>query len=136
MAAVYPGPLAVGEALFSAAEAKLVDRHGGLRRERDILQFDPAHCYGIPGYLQIVETLLAGGWARGAFWPHGGHLFTLHVVAALGLGGCEMNPLAFQPFGGLGDGAAPADGRVAPPEVPGIGFETKAELLARFRELA
>ena len=136
VAATYAGPIAVGEALFSAAEAKLVSRHGGLRPQRDILQFDPAHCYGIPGYLQIVDALLANGWERGAFWPHGGHLFTLHVVSALGLGGCEMNPSSFQPFGGLSDGAAPAHGYAAPPDVPGIGFETKADLLALFRGLA
>jgi L-alanine-DL-glutamate epimerase-like enolase superfamily enzyme len=45
----YTGPIAAGEALFSTAEAALLDRHGGLRRERDILLFDPVHCYGLPG---------------------------------------------------------------------------------------
>jgi hypothetical protein len=34
--AVYPNPIAAGEALFSVAEAKLLDRHGGLRRNGDI----------------------------------------------------------------------------------------------------
>jgi D(-)-tartrate dehydratase len=53
----YAAPIAAGEALFSAAEANLLDRHGGLRRDRDILLFDPVHCYGLPGYLQIVEVL-------------------------------------------------------------------------------
>jgi D(-)-tartrate dehydratase len=128
----YAGPVAVGEALFSDAEAKLVDAFGGVRRDRDILQFDPAHCYGVPGFLRIVDALVGRGWPRAAFWPHGGHLFTLHVVAALGLGGCEMNPLSFQPFGGPADGASPAGGRIAPPEAPGIGFETKAELRRLF----
>ncbi|HEY0395997.1 MAG TPA: enolase C-terminal domain-like protein [Candidatus Elarobacter sp.] len=131
----YDGPVAVGEALFSDAEAKLIDAFGGLRRERDILQFDPAHCYGVPGYLRIVDAMLARGWPRSAFWPHGGHLYTLHLVAALGLGGCEMNPRSFQPFGGLGDGVTPNDGWVAPPDAPGIGFETKPALVRLFREL-
>ncbi|HTV72388.1 MAG TPA: enolase C-terminal domain-like protein [Candidatus Acidoferrales bacterium] len=135
VASHYPGALAAGEALFSAAEAKLLDAYGGLRRERDILQFDPAHCYGVSGYLRIVQTLLAAGWSRNAFWPHGGHLYTLHLVAALGLGGCEMNPLSFQPFGGLSDGVDPHDGSITAPEVPGIGFETKAELYRLFRSL-
>ncbi|HYW53634.1 MAG TPA: enolase C-terminal domain-like protein [Dongiaceae bacterium] len=124
----YAGPVAVGEALFSDAEAKLLDAFGGVRRDRDVLQFDPAHCYGVPGFLRIVDALVRRGWPRAAFWPHGGHLYTLHLVAALGLGGCEMNPLSFQPFGGLADGAAPDGGRVAPPEAPGIGFEAKAAL--------
>ena len=135
VAAVYGGPIAAGEALFSAAEAMLLDRYGGLRRDRDILLFDPVHCYGLPGYLQILRRLEARGWGRAAFWPHGGHLFCLHVVRALGLGGAEVNPLCFHPFGGLPDGAAPVDGRAAPPEAPGIGFETKAALHALFRSL-
>jgi L-alanine-DL-glutamate epimerase-like enolase superfamily enzyme len=135
VAATYPPPLAAGEALFSAAEARLLDRHAGLRRERDILLFDPVHCYGLPGYLEIVRAMEARGWPRRAFWPHGGHLFTLHVACALGLGGAEMNPLAFPPFGGLGDGVAPAKGRVAPPEAPGIGFETRTDLAHLFRTL-
>lgn len=135
VAAAYPRPIAAGEALFSVAEAKLLDQHGGLRRDRDILLFDPAHCYGLPGYLRIVEALEASGWPRAAFWPHGGHLFTLHVAAALGLGGAEVNPMCFRPFGGLSDGASPMGGRAAPPESAGIGFETRAELAALFRSL-
>ena len=46
-----------------------------------------------------------------------------------------MNPLSFQPFGGLPDGVSPERGRVAPPEAPGIGFETKAELRKLFAGL-
>jgi L-alanine-DL-glutamate epimerase-like enolase superfamily enzyme len=131
----YVGPIAAGEALFSEDEAKLLDAHGGLRRERDILLFDPVHCYGVPGFVRIVDAMLARGWPRTAFWPHGGHLFTLHLVAALGLGGCEMNPLSFAPFGGLPDGVEPHNGRVTPPQVPGIGFETKAALRELFESL-
>lgn len=135
VAVVYDGPIAAGEALFSAAEAALLNRYGGLRPERDVLLFDPTHCYGLTGYLQIVDLLTTNGWPRSAFWPHGGHLFTLHVASALGLGGSEVNPLCFQPFGGLADGARVVNGRTAPPEAPGIGFETKADLLALFQSL-
>jgi len=90
IAAHYHPAIAAGEALFSAAEAALLDRYAGLRRARDVLVFDPVHCYGLPGYLQIIDTLTAVGWPRRAFWPHGGHLFSLHLVAALGLGGAEI----------------------------------------------
>lgn len=135
VAAAYPGPVAAGEALFSLAEAKLLDGHGGLRRDRDILVFDPVHCYGLPGYLGIVDHLAARGWPRQAFWPHGGHLFGLHVVAALGLGGAEVNPLAFAPFRGLADKAEVVDGHVALPEAPGIGFELHAEAWREFQVL-
>jgi L-alanine-DL-glutamate epimerase-like enolase superfamily enzyme len=76
--ALYPGPVAAGEALFSSDEARLLDRHGGLRREQDVLLFDPVHCYGLTGFLEIVDVLEVRGWSRSAFWPHGGHMFTLH----------------------------------------------------------
>jgi len=135
VASRYAGPIAAGEALFSPVEAKLLDQHGGVRRDRDILVFDPVHCYGVPGYLQIVELLAARGWPRTAFWPHGGHLFCLHLVAALGLGGAEVNPLCFQPFGGYGDEVVIADGAAQPPDAPGIGFERKPNLYAVFAAL-
>ncbi|MDR3436599.1 enolase C-terminal domain-like protein [Telmatospirillum sp.] len=133
MAASYDGPIAAGEALFSLAEAKLLDQHGGLRRARDILLFDPVHCYGLPGYLKIVEHLVMKGWPSRAFWPHGGHLFCLHLVAALGLGGAEINPLAFRPFRGLADGMEIADGFADLPQAPGIGFELHSEVWQEFR---
>jgi D(-)-tartrate dehydratase len=128
VARFYQSPIAAGEALFSAAEAKLLDQHAGLRRDRDILVFDPVHCYGLPGFSTIVKLLVSRGWPRSAFWPHGGHLFSLHVAAALGLGGAEANPLSFQPLGGYGDVTAVRNGFARPPEIPGIGFESKAEL--------
>lgn len=136
VASIYPGRLAAGEALFSAREAALLALHGGLRPQRDILLFDPAHCYGITGFLEIVETMCARGWPRSAFWPHGGHLYTLHVAAALGLGGSELNPFSFAPFGGHHDGATVVAGRVALPDLPGIGFEAKSALHRLFAGLA
>jgi L-alanine-DL-glutamate epimerase-like enolase superfamily enzyme len=135
VAAVYARPVAAGETLFSEAEARLLNRYGGLRRDRDLLLFDPVHCYGLPGYLRIMKQLEAGGWRRSAFWPHGGHLFCLHLASALGLGGAEVNPLCFAPFGGLVDRALPVGGGIAPPEIPGIGFEHKADLRRLFETL-
>jgi L-alanine-DL-glutamate epimerase-like enolase superfamily enzyme len=135
VAAAYPGRIAAGEALFSADEGKLLDLYGGLRPQRDVLVFDPVHCYGLTGFLEIVDVLEARGWPRTAFWPHGGHLFALHVVSALGLGGAEVNPFCFAPFGGLHDDAVVADGRAAPPDVPGIGWEHKADAWALLRAL-
>jgi L-alanine-DL-glutamate epimerase-like enolase superfamily enzyme len=132
-AAVYEPPLAAGEALFSLAEAKLLHRHAGLRPDRDILVFDPVHCYGVTHYMEIVDALSAAGWPRTAFWPHGGHLLSLHVAAALGLGGTEVNALSFQPFGGLHDDAPVTGGTAAPPDAAGIGLETRAALMALIR---
>jgi D(-)-tartrate dehydratase len=135
IAARYDPPIAAGEALFSAAEAALLDRYAGLRRARDVLLFDPVHCYGLPGYLQIIDTLTAAGWPRHAFWPHGGHLFSLHLVAALGLGGAEITPLAFQPFHGPPPALPVNAGRMRLPDVPGIGFELHDDAWPAFRSL-
>ncbi|HVX76262.1 MAG TPA: enolase C-terminal domain-like protein [Bradyrhizobium sp.] len=136
VAAVYPGPIAAGEALFSVAEAKLLDLHGGLRPTQDVLLFDPVHCYGLPGYLRIIRHLAANGWPSEAWWPHGGHLFSLHIVAALGLGGAEINPLSFQPFCGVASDMKIVDGWVDLPQAPGIGFETHHETWGEFRKLS
>jgi L-alanine-DL-glutamate epimerase-like enolase superfamily enzyme len=135
VAAVYPGPIAAGEALFSLAEAKLLHLYGGLRRTRDVLLFDPVHCYGLPGYLQIIRHLAANGWPSSAWWPHGGHLFSLHIVAALGLGGAEINPLGFRPFCGVASGMEIVDGCVDLPQAPGIGFELHDEARSEFYKL-
>jgi D(-)-tartrate dehydratase len=123
-----PFPIAAGEALFSLAEARLLDRHGGLDRDTDILVFDPVHCYGLTGYLQMVKWLAGQGWPPRAFWPHGGSLFCQHIVSALGLGGVEINPLAFSPFRGLAEGQELVGGQVTLPDGPGIGFEQHREI--------
>jgi D(-)-tartrate dehydratase len=135
IAATYDQPLGVGEALFSLADTRNLLRYGGLRPGRDVLLFDPAHCYGLPEYLRILETLENNGWTLKSCQPHGGHLFSLHVAAALGLGGCESNPHNFQPFGGFADGSMVENGYIQPPEVPGIGFETRSSLYNVFRSL-
>ena len=135
LARVYAAPIAAGEALFSLSEARNLIRYGGLRPEHDVLLFDPAHCYGLPEYLRIIELFEAHGWSRQAFQPHGGHLFSLHVAAGLGLGGTEANPHNFQPFGGFTDDTVVESGFVHPPEVPGIGFEARASLNDLFQSL-
>lgn len=135
VAEVYDAPIASGEALFSLADAANLIRYGGLRADRDVLLIDPVHCYGLPEFLRIVDMAEANGWSHGRFQPHGGHLFTLHVAVALGLGGAEVNPHNFQPFGGLADGSVIENGLARPPDVPGIGFETRSPLIRLFRGL-
>jgi L-alanine-DL-glutamate epimerase-like enolase superfamily enzyme len=134
LAASYQNSLAAGEALFSVAEARLLDAHGGLRRDRDFLLFDPVHCYGLTGYLRILDDLTAKGWPRPSFWPHGGHLFCLHLAAALGLGGAEVTPFAFHPFARYCDKALISDGHADLPQVPGIGFELNRDIVRAFSE--
>jgi hypothetical protein len=61
---------------------------------------------------------------------------SLNMAAGLGLGGNESYLGIFEPFGGFADGIAVVDSRVALPQIPGIGFETKADLINLMRTLA
>jgi D(-)-tartrate dehydratase len=132
---VYVPPLATGENLFSMQDARNLIRHGGLRPDRDILQFDPALSYGLVEYLRTRDMLLAHGWSPRRCVPHGGHQFALNIAVGLGLGGNESYPDVFAPFGGFADAVPVEDSRVALPQVPGIGFEAKQALYAVMRPL-
>jgi hypothetical protein len=61
---------------------------------------------------------------------------SLNLAAGLGLGGNESYPDVFRPFGGFADDIAVEDGYVRLPEVPGVGFEKKAELAKLLRTVA
>jgi len=132
----YDGPLATGENLFSMQDARNLIRYGGMRPDRDILQFDCALSYGLVEYLRTLEMLTEHGWSARTVIPHGGHQMSLNMAAGLGLGGNESYPGIFQPFGGFADGIAVVDGSVELPRSPGIGFEEKAELIELMRTLA
>ena len=132
----YAAPLATGENLFSMQDARNLIRHGGMRPDRDVLQFDPALSYGLVEYLRILDMLRAHGWSPRRCTPHGGHQFALNIAAGLGLGGNESYPDVFQPFGGFADGHPVDAGRVRLPDLPGVGFEAKANLWAVMTPLA
>ncbi len=132
----YPGPMATGENLFSVQDARNLLRYGGMRPDRDVLQFDCALSYGLVEYLRILEMMAEMGWSSRRCVPHGGHQMSLNMAAGLGLGGNESYPGIFQPFGGFADGIAVVDGHVSLPQSPGVGFEEKAELIALMRSLA
>ena len=135
LAVHYEPPLATGENLFSVHDARNLIRYGGMRPDRDVLQFDPALSYGLVEYLRTVRMLESSGWSRSRCVPHGGHLFALHIAAGLGLGGNESYPGVFQPFGGCPDGIQPEGGRVRLPDAPGIGYELKSDLYALLKDL-
>ena len=136
VARAYDAPLATGENLFSMQDARNLIRYGGLRPDRDVLQFDCALSYGLVEYLRTLEMLRAHGWPAQRCIPHGGHQLSLHIAAGLGLGGNESYPDLFQPTGGFPDGVQVIDGHVTLPEIPGIGFEAKADLFAVMSTLA
>jgi L-alanine-DL-glutamate epimerase-like enolase superfamily enzyme len=135
LAAESAVPLATGENLFSWDDARNLLRYGGLRPARDRIQVDMLLAYGIPEYRRILAGFEAAGWQRSAFWPHAGHLFAAHVVAGLGLGSHEAAPDAGRVYGGFWDGTAIADGKLRIPDIPGVGYEAKANLYGVLREL-
>lgn len=136
VADAYSGSLATGENLFSMQDARNLVRYGGMRADRDWLQFDPALSYGLVEYLRTIAMLDAHAWAPSRCIPHGGHQMSLNIAAGLGLGGNESYPDLFQPYGGFPDGVDVRDGHVVLPELPGIGFEGKADLYGEMRSLA
>jgi L-alanine-DL-glutamate epimerase-like enolase superfamily enzyme len=123
-------PIATGENLFSFDDARNLVRYGGLHPERDFIQVDPLLAYGVHEYVRILEL-----WPHGQMLPHAGHLFAAHCVAAFGLGMAEAAPDASLVYGGYWDGVRVEGGRVRIPDIPGAGFEAKANLFAVLERL-
>ena len=136
LADYYPGPMATGENLFSHHDARNLLRYGGMRPDRDWLQFDCALSYGLCEYQRTLAALQAHGWSASRCIPHGGHQMSLNIAAGLGLGGNESYPDLFQPYGGFPDGVRVIDGHITMPDLPGIGFEGKSDLAAEMHALA
>ena len=132
----YPRAMATGENLFSHQDARNLLRYGGMRPDRDWLQFDCALSYGLVEYLRTLDVLAQHGWSPERCIPHGGHQMSLNIAAGLGLGGNESYPDLFQPYGGFPDSVRVEDGHIVMPDLPGIGFEGKSDLIKVMRELA
>jgi L-alanine-DL-glutamate epimerase-like enolase superfamily enzyme len=127
--------MATGENLFSHQDARNLLRHGGMRPDRDYLQFDCALSYGLVEYLRTLEVLEQNGWSSRRIVPHGGHQMSLNIAAGLHLGGNESYPDVFKPFGGFADGIGSRTAMSACRTFPGVGFEAKSELHALMRTL-
>ncbi len=136
LAEFYPGPMATGENLFSHQDANNLLRYGGMRPNRDWLQFDCALSYGLCEYQRTLNIVRAAGWSPRRCIPHGGHQMSLNLAAGLGLAGNESYPDLFQPYGGFPDGVRVESGHILMPELPGIGFEGKSDLIRVMRDLA
>jgi D(-)-tartrate dehydratase len=136
LAEFYPAPMATGENLFSHQDARNLLRYGGMRPDRDWLQFDCALSYGLCEYLRTLQVMKNAGWPASRAIPHGGHQMSLNIAAGLGLGGNESYPDLFQPFGGFPDSVRVESGYLVMPDLPGIGFEGKSDLIQVMRRLA
>jgi L-alanine-DL-glutamate epimerase-like enolase superfamily enzyme len=129
-------PISTGENLFSMQDSRNLIRYGGMRKEQDFLQMDPALSYGLVEYLRTLDMLEKNGWSLRRCIPHGGHQMALHIAAGLGLGGNESYPGVFEPFGGFADGVPIENGKARISDAPGIGIEEKASLLPIYEALA
>ncbi|MEZ5909366.1 MAG: enolase C-terminal domain-like protein [Hyphomicrobiaceae bacterium] len=129
LAAEYPHAIATGENLFSAIDGANLLRYGGLRKDRDWVQLDPALAYGLTEYLRFLDVVEQLGWSRRRLIPHGGHQLALNMAAGLGLGGSESYPGVFQPYGGFADTIPIVGGYTTLPDAPGIGIELKPKLI-------
>src|SRR3954447_23769762 len=136
LAELYPGPMATGENLFSHQDANNLIRYGGMRADRDWLQFDCALSYGLCEYQRTLAMLKTQGWSASRCIPHGGHQMSLNIAAGLGLGGNESYPDLFQPYGGFADDVRVENGHITMPDLPGIGFEGKSDLYKEMKALA
>src|SRR5947208_1368398 len=132
----YAKPMATGENLFSMQDARNLIRYGGMRPDRDWLQFDCALSYGLVEYLRTLKMLRQHGWSPSRCIPHGGHQMSLNIAAGLALGGNESYPDLFQPFGGFPDGVKVENSYITMPDLPGIGFEGKSDLYSVMKALA
>lgn len=135
LAKTYSGPMATGENLFSHQDARNLVRHGGMRADRDWLQFDCVLSYGLVEYLRTLEAIGKEGFSSRNCIPHGGHQLSLNIAAGLKLGGNESYPEVFKPFGGFADEISVNGSRVNLPDSPGIGFEQKSALIAEMQRV-
>ena len=131
----YKNSLATGENLFSMQDSRNLIRYGGMRKDIDWLQFDCSLSYGLVEYLKTLSMMKEYNWSSKRVIPHGGHQLSCNIAAGLNLGGNEIYPSLFQPFGGFPDESLVEDSFVTFPKFIGMGYEKKAKLNNLFKKL-
>ena len=131
----YKNSLATGENLFSMQDSRNLIRYGGMRKDIDWLQFDCSLSYGLVEYLKTLSMMKEYNWSSRRVIPHGGHQLSCNIAAGLNLGGNEIYPSLFQPFGGFPDESLVEDSFVTFPKFIGMGYEKKAKLNNLFKKL-
>jgi len=125
----YKNSLATGENLFSMQDSRNLIRYGGMRKNIDWLQFDCSLSYGLVEYLRTLQMLKDNNWSSTRVIPHGGHQISCNIAAGVNLGGNEIYPSLFQPFGGFPDLSTVMDSYVTFPKFIGMGYENKKKLI-------
>ena len=124
----YKNSLATGENLFSMQDSRNLIRYGGMRKDIDWLQFDCSLSYGLVEYLKTLSMMKEYNWSSRRVIPHGGHQLSCNIAAGLNLGGNEIYPSLFQPFGGFPDESLVENSFVTFPKFIGMGYEKKEKL--------
>ena len=132
---IYPHALATGENLSGERELQNFLRYSKFRPNLDIIQVDPPLSYGIGEYAKMMRLGKTLGFGAKSFFPHGGNLMCLHVVAGLGAAACEAYTGVFGIFGGFGNEVRIESGYANLPESPGIGFERQPQLYEIMRSM-
>ncbi|MDC1250574.1 mandelate racemase/muconate lactonizing enzyme family protein [Pelagibacteraceae bacterium] len=131
----YKNGLATGENLFSMQDSRNLIRYGGMRKDIDWLQFDCSLSYGLVEYLKTLKMMKENNWSSTRVIPHGGHQISCNIAAGLNLGGNEIYPSLFQPFGGFPDSSLVENSQVTFPKFIGMGYEKKEKLNMLFKKL-
>ena len=131
----YKNGLATGENLFSMQDSRNLIRYGGMRKDIDWLQFDCSLSYGLVEYLKTLKMMKENNWSSTRVIPHGGHQISCNIAAGLNLGGNEIYPSLFQPFGGFPDSSLVENSHVTFPKFIGMGYEKKEKLITLFKKL-
>jgi L-alanine-DL-glutamate epimerase-like enolase superfamily enzyme len=131
----YSQPMATGENLFSMQDARNLIRYGGMRSDRDWLQFDCALSYGLVEYMRTLEMLKEHGWSSGAAYPWrpsdvAQHRGRTRLRRQRILSGRVSAFWRFRRRHACGDSY------VRMPDVPGVGFEAKSALYRVMKSLA
>ena len=137
LAELLPGPMATGENLFSMQDARNLIRYGGMRPDRDWLQFDCALSYGLVRVPAHAGDAEGRGWSRQPLHPARRAPDVARTSRpAWAWAATRATPTCSSPMAAFPTASKVENSYVTLPELPGIGFEAKSDLYAVMRELA
>jgi hypothetical protein len=128
--------MATGENLFSHQDARNLLRYAGMRPDRGLATVRlRCHTDSASTSARSPHWRSRAGRRRSAFRMEVTRCRSTSPPARSGCGN-ESYPDLFQPYGGFPDGVRVEDSRITMPDLPGIGFEGKPDLIEGMRNLS